>query len=76
MKEEGTISKCSSEAKCRAMSQVAAEVIWLVRLFEELGVQNYKSITLHCDNQSAIHIEKNPIFHERTKHIEIDCQFT
>ena len=75
-KKQCTVSKSSSEAEYRAMSQAAAEITWLVRLLEELGVQTLKPVTLYCDNQSAIHIGKNPVFHERTKHIEIDCHFT
>lgn len=58
------------------MAQAAAELTWLMRLLEELGVSNLKPVHLFCDNQSAIHIAKNPVFHERTKHIEIDCHFT
>lgn len=58
------------------MASAASEVTWLVRLLEELGVNNLKPITLHCDNQSALYIAKNPVFHDRTKHIELDCHFT
>jgi len=52
-----------------------AELAWLSRLFHELGVPNITPIPVKCDNQAAIYIAKNPVFHERTKHIELDCHF-
>lgn len=58
------------------MAHAAAEVTWLVCLLSEIGVSSLQPITLHRDNQSTIHIAKNPVFHERTKHIEINCRFT
>lgn len=75
-KKQPTVSKSSSESEYRAMVSASAEVTWMVRLLTELGVTNLLPVTLHCDNQSAIHIAKNPVFHERTKHIDIDCHFT
>ena len=58
------------------MASAASELTWLVRLLEELGIHDLTPINLHCDNRSAIYIAKNPIFHDRTKHIEVDCHFT
>jgi hypothetical protein len=58
------------------MAATASETTWLVRLLTELGVSHLQPVALYCDNQSAIHIGNNPVFHERTKHIEIDCHFT
>lgn len=56
------------------MASVAAEVTWMVRLLTELQVH---ALTLvHCDNQSTLHITRNPVFHDRTKHIDIDCPIT
>jgi len=75
-KKQPTVSKSSPEAEYRAMSQATAEVTWLVQLLSELGVSHLQPATLRCDNQSTLQIAKNPIFHERTKHIEIDCHFT
>ena len=75
-KKQSTISKSSSEAEYRAMAAVASEITWLVRLLDEIGVSNLKPVTIYCDNQSAISIGKNPVHHERTKHIEIDVHFT
>ncbi|KAL8110513.1 hypothetical protein AgCh_026291 [Apium graveolens] len=75
-KKQSTISRSSSEAEYRALASASAEITWMVRLLEELDVSNLTPVTLHCDNQSALHIARNPVFHERTKHIEIDCHFT
>lgn len=57
------------------MRRVVAEIIWLVRLMEDLGVSISLPITVHSDSHVAIHITKNLIFHERTKHVELDCHF-
>lgn len=75
-KKQQTVSKSSAEAEYRAMAAVASEITWLVCLLEELGVKNLQPVTLECDNQSALQIAKNPVLHQRTKHIEIDCHFT
>lgn len=74
--KQGIVSKSSVEAEYRAMSNAASEITWLVCLLEELGFTNLKPVVLHCDNQNSIHISKNPVQHERTKHIEIDVHFT
>jgi len=47
------------------MAHAAAEITWLISLLSELGVTNLKPVVLHCDNQSALHIARNPVFHER-----------
>ena len=52
-----------------------AELAWLSRLLHELTVDTITPIPLKCDNQASIYIAKNSVFHERTKHIELDCHF-
>lgn len=46
---------------------------WLLYLMKDLQVQCSKTLVIYCDNLSAIHIATNHMFHERTKHLEIDC---
>lgn len=74
-KKQSTISRSSAEAEYRSLASTVAQVIWLLGLFKELGVAAHTSIPLYCDSKSAIQIAANPVFHERTKHIDIDCHF-
>ena len=67
---------CSStETEYRALVDTTFELIWLRWLLKDLGVSTSSVVPLYCDNQSAILIAHNDVFHERTKHIEIDCHF-
>ncbi|XP_019225782.1 PREDICTED: uncharacterized protein LOC109207339 [Nicotiana attenuata] len=70
-----SISLSSAEAEYRSMMGVTAELTWLVRLFDDLSTPITLLIPLHSDSKAAIHIARNPVFHERTKHVELDCHF-
>ena len=74
-KKQGTISRSSAEAEYHSMAMVVSELTWLKSLLASLGVFHDKPMKLYCDNKVALHIAANPVFHERTKHIEIDCHF-
>jgi hypothetical protein len=72
-KKQNRVSKSSTEAEYRAMSAACSEIIWLRGLLAELGYSQVQPTPLHADNTSAIQIAANPVYHERTKHIEVDC---
>ena len=74
-KKQNVVSRSSAESEYRAMAQSTCEVMWIYQLLIEVGLKVSTSVKLWCDNQSALHITSNPVFHERTKHIEIDCHF-
>lgn len=72
-KKQQVVSSSSAESEYRSMAAACRETVWLTRLLADLQVIVPRPIQLLCDNKAAIHIAHNPVFHERTKHIEIDC---
>lgn len=74
-KKQQTVSRSSAEAEYRSMASITCELKWLKQLLGDLGVRHEKGMRLYCDSQSALYIAQNPVFHERTKHIEADCHF-
>nr|XP_016469461.1 PREDICTED: uncharacterized mitochondrial protein AtMg00810-like [Nicotiana tabacum] len=74
-KKQETISLSSAEAEYRSIRKVVGELVWLHRVLTELTIPPVLPIPLFCDNQSALHIAKDLVFHERTKYIEVDCHF-
>ncbi|XP_019260060.1 PREDICTED: uncharacterized protein LOC109238079 [Nicotiana attenuata] len=59
----------------RSLASTVVNIVWLVGLFRELAVDIKVQVFLFCDSKSAIQIAANPVFRERTKHIDIDCHF-
>ncbi|KAI3766949.1 hypothetical protein L2E82_17029 [Cichorium intybus] len=74
-KKQSVVSRSSAEAEYRAMATTVSEILWMRWLLNELDVKQNGPTPLFCDNQAARHIANNPVFHERTKHVEMDCHF-
>ncbi|CAA7042927.1 unnamed protein product [Microthlaspi erraticum] len=72
-KKQDVVSRSSTESEYRSMAQTTCELLWLQQLLTFLQVEVCTFAKLFCDNKSAIYIATNPVFHERTKHVEIDC---
>ena len=74
-KKQPTVARSSTEAEYKALANVASELIWLQQLFKDLRITSSFVPVLHCDNISALALASNPVFHARTKHVEVDFHF-
>ncbi|KAH9801545.1 retrovirus-related pol polyprotein from transposon RE1 [Citrus sinensis] len=74
-KKQAIVAKSSTESEYRALSVASSEISWLQSLFSELNITKLPTPVLWCDNQSAGDLARNPIFHSRSKHIELDVHY-
>ncbi|XP_056864137.1 secreted RxLR effector protein 161-like [Raphanus sativus] len=72
-KKQDTVARSSAEAEYHSMRNALDEILWFLELLKEIGFPQQGAVRLFCDSQTAIYIAKNPVFHERTKHVESDC---
>ncbi|KAL0322188.1 UNVERIFIED_CONTAM: Retrovirus-related Pol polyprotein from transposon RE1 [Sesamum calycinum] len=72
-KKQTTVARSTAEAEYRSLGTTVCELQWLSYLLSDFHISVPRPIPVYCDNQAAIHIVANPVFHERTKHLEIDC---
>ncbi|XP_017187340.1 uncharacterized mitochondrial protein AtMg00810-like [Malus domestica] len=74
-KRQPTMSLLTTEVEYRATAMTTQENAWLVQLMSDLHQPVNYAVPLYCDNQSAIHLAENLVFHARTKHVEVHYHF-
>jgi hypothetical protein len=74
-RKQTSMALSSIEAEYMAASLVSCEAIWLHKLLAGLSGQVLEPTVIYCDNQSCVKLLKNPVFHDRSKHIEIRYHF-
>lgn len=74
-KRQPTVALSSLEAEYMALTQAAKEAIWIKSYLADIDVHVHGPVTVFGDNQGSLALAKNPVFHARTKHIDIQHHF-
>ncbi len=74
-KKQPTFALSSTEVKYKGVAIVACEVVWLQKLLSDLGQSVDAPVIIYYDNISSILLANNPVYHVRTKHIEVHYHF-
>ena len=74
-RKHATVSRSITQVEYKALANATTEIIWVQSILKELHVKNTQAPCLWCDNLGATYLSANPVFHARTKHIEIHFHF-
>jgi hypothetical protein len=74
-RKQGSIAQSTAEAEYIAASDACREAVWLRKLLSDLFGGKLEPTVIHCDNQSCIKLSEKPVFHDRSKHIEMKYHF-
>lgn len=75
-KKQSVVSRSSTKAEYQSLANATCDLLWLHQLLNAFKITMKLSVTLYCDSKSALHLASNLMFHERTKHVELDCNTT
>lgn len=74
-KKQRSVARSSTEAEYRSLSQDCTEIVWLQSLCDEIGINKKLPAVIWCDSSGAKQLASNPVFHSKTKHIQVDVHF-
>ena len=74
-KKQNVVARTTIEVEYRATTSLTSELIWVKQFLQELNIWEIQIMKMYCDNQVTLDIASNPVFHKRTKRIEIHCHF-
>ncbi|RDX80732.1 hypothetical protein CR513_38687, partial [Mucuna pruriens] len=74
-KKQPVVTLSTTEAEYIATASCACQCIWIQKVLKKLGLKEQKNTRILCDNNSTIQLSKNPMFHGRSKHIDIKFHF-
>jgi hypothetical protein len=74
-RKQKSVALSTAETEYMAACEACTEAVWLRKLISDLFDQTPELTTIYCDNQNCIRLSEHPVFHERSKHIEIKYYF-
>jgi hypothetical protein len=74
-RKQSSVALSTTEVEYIALSVEVREAVWLHKLLTDLFDHEMDPTTIHCDNQSCVKLYENPMFHDRSKEIEIKYHY-